>query len=70
MDMLPAVIRAEHCGEFKIRLAFNDGVEGTVDFSSWLSGPVSEPLKDPSYFVRFFIESGTVVWPNGLGTGR
>ena len=29
MDVLPAVIRAEYCGEFKIRLVFNDGVEGT-----------------------------------------
>ena len=50
MDVLPAVIRAEYCGEFKIRLVFNDGVEGTVDFADWLSGPVFEPLKDPDYF--------------------
>jgi len=65
MDVLPAVIRAEQCGDFKIRLKFNDGVEGTVDFSDWLSGPVFEPLKDPAYFARFFIEGGTVAWPNG-----
>ena len=42
----------------------NDGVEGTVDFADWLSGPVFEPLKDPDYFARFFIEGGTVAWPN------
>jgi hypothetical protein len=65
MDVLPAVIRAEHCGQFKIRLVFNDGVEGTVDFSDWLSGPVFEPLKDPAYFKQFFIEGGTIAWPNG-----
>lgn len=65
MDVLPAVICAEHRGEFKIRLVFNDGVEGTVDFADWLTGPVFEPLKDPAYFVRFFIEGGTIVWPNG-----
>ncbi len=27
--------------------------------------PVFEPLKDRSYFRRFFLDGGTVVWPNG-----
>ena len=65
MNVLPAVIRAEYCGQFKIRLAFSDGIEGTVDFSDWLSGPIFEPLKDPVYFPQFFIEGGTIAWPNG-----
>ena len=41
------------------------GTQGTIDFSDWLAGPVFEPLKDPDYFARFFIEGGTIVWPNG-----
>jgi hypothetical protein len=65
MDTLPVVVRAEYRGEYKIRLVFNDGVEGTIDFFDWLSGPVFEPLKDPAYFSRFFVEGGTVTWPNG-----
>lgn len=65
MDTIPAVVHAEYRGEFKIRLVFNDGVAGTIDFSDWLSGPVFEPLKDPGYFARFFVEGGTVAWPNG-----
>jgi hypothetical protein len=36
-----------------------------VDFRRWLEGPVFEPLKDPAYFKRFFVDGGTVVWPNG-----
>ena len=44
---------------------FNDGVENTVDFSAWLEGPVFEPLRDQEYFRRFFVEGGTVGWPNG-----
>lgn len=65
MDIIPAVVRAEHRGGFKIHVAFNDGIEGTIDFSDWLSGPVIEPLKELLYFGRFFIEGGTAAWPNG-----
>ena len=65
MKDLPTVVRGEYCGEFKIRLTFDDGLEGIVDFSDWLSGPIFEPLKQPSYFARFFIDGGTVTWPNG-----
>lgn len=65
MKVLPVVVDAEYRGEFKIRVVFNDGLESTVDFSDWLTGPVFEPLKDPDYFARFFLEGGTVSWPNG-----
>ena len=65
MEVLPAVIEAEYVSDFKIRLAFNDGVSGVVDFADWLKGPVFEPLKDRKYFAKFFLEGGTVVWPNG-----
>lgn len=65
MNVLPTVVSAEYRGEFRIRLAFTDGVVGTVDFSDWLDGPVFEPLKDPAYFARFFLDGGTVAWPNG-----
>ena len=65
MTFLPMVVRAEHRGGYRIWLVFNDGVEGTVDFSDWLTGPVFEPLKEPAYFERFFLDGGTVAWPNG-----
>ncbi len=65
MEFLPSVIRAEYRGEYRIHLAFNDGVENTVDFSPWLEGPVFAPLREREYFQRFFLEGGTVVWPNG-----
>ena len=65
MNMLPQVAEADYRGGHRIHLAFNDGREKTVDFGRWLSGPVFEPLKDESYFRRFFLEGGTVAWPNG-----
>ena len=65
MSFLPAVVRAEYRGGYLIHLVFNDGVERTVDFASWLEGPVFEPIRDVAYFQRFFLEAGTVTWPNG-----
>jgi len=65
MNTLPLVTRAEYCGGHRIRLTFNDGVVGDVDFAAWLSGPVFEPLKDAASFAEFFLEAGTVCWPNG-----
>ncbi len=65
MGFLPSVTRAEYRGEYKIHLHFHDGVEKTVDFAQWLEGPIFEPLKDTGYFQRFFLDGGTVSWPNG-----
>lgn len=65
MASLPAVVKAEHRGGFRIHLVFNDQSESTIDFEPWLDGPIFEPLKAPGYFCRFFVEGGTVVWPNG-----
>ena len=65
MTMLPAVVRAEYQGEYRIRLVFSDGLDATVDFARWLDGPAFEPVKDPAHFRRFFLEGGTVAWPSG-----
>lgn len=65
MNLLPWVIRARYDGDFRIHLTFNDNLEGTLDLQRWLEGPVFEPLKDQNYFQRFFVDGGTIVWPNG-----
>ena len=65
MVFLPKVIRAKYEADFRIRVTFNDGTEASVDFQSWLSGPVFEPLKKVAYFRKFFVDGGTVAWPNG-----
>ena len=65
MGILPQVVRAEYRGGHRIHLVFGDGREKTVDFLPWLNGPVFEPLKDEEYFRQFFLEAGTIGWPNG-----
>jgi hypothetical protein len=64
---LPQVVRATYDRGFHIRLAFNDGTEGAVDLARWLKGPIFESLEQPAYFRKFFVDGGTVAWPNGAG---
>jgi hypothetical protein len=65
MTFLPSVVQAEQKGGFRLRVVFNDGTENTIDFAQWLEGPMFEALKAPEFFARYFIDGGTVVWPNG-----
>lgn len=65
MKYLPTVVRAESRGDFRIHVTFNDGSDNTIEFRQWLDGPMFEPLKDLEYFKRFFVDGGTIVWPNG-----
>jgi hypothetical protein len=53
---------------YRLRVAFNDGVERDVDCAFLLRGSLGESLRDPAYFrqVRVDDEARTVVWPNGL----
>ena len=66
--MLPNVVSVERLGGYRLRLRFNDGVEGEVDLEKTIEfGGVFAKLKDPSFFaqVRVDPEAGTIVWPNG-----
>lgn len=65
MTFLPSVVRAEPRGDFRLRVVFNDGSENTIDFSRWFEGPMFEALKTPTFFSRYFVDGGTVTWPNG-----
>src|SRR5712691_2770751 len=66
MSYLPEVIRAKRVSGFVVAAHFNDGTEKHVDISQWFKGPVFKALKDPKFFTKFFIEGGTLAWPNGV----
>jgi hypothetical protein len=61
------VIEARHVSGHVVWLRFRDGVEGEVDLSPELIGPIFGPLRDPAEFARFSVhpEFHTLVWPNG-----
>jgi hypothetical protein len=47
---------------------FTDGSEGVHDFAALVAepGPMVEPLRDPAYFARVFLEFDAPTWPNGF----
>jgi hypothetical protein len=65
MSPLPTVTRAEYRGGHTIHVTFSDGLAADVDFRRWLVGEIFEPLRDPADFARFFLDGGTIAWPNG-----
>ncbi|MEX0973094.1 MAG: DUF2442 domain-containing protein [Solirubrobacterales bacterium] len=67
MEPIVHVTRVEVVGDHRLRLGFEDGAEGVLDFAERDWHGVFEPLRDPSYFGRVQLdpELGTIVWPNG-----
>ena len=66
MSYLPQVVEARHITGFVVSTRFDDGTEKQIDISQWFKGPVFESPKDPKIFKKFFIEAGTLAWPNGV----
>ncbi len=66
MSYLPQVVEARHISGFIVSTRFDDGTEKQIDISQWFKGPVFESLKNPKVFKKFFIEGGTLAWPNGV----
>jgi len=60
------VIKVEYRGGYVYHIVFDDGVQGEIDFSEYLSRwPIFQPLKDQALFSRATVEGGTIGWPNG-----
>jgi hypothetical protein len=67
MSEIIHVTDVESLGGHRLRLCFEDGAEGELDFSTESWRGVFAPLEDPAYFARVELdqELGTIVWPNG-----
>jgi hypothetical protein len=64
MDFLPAVVRAEYRGEYRIHVTFDHG--SAIDFRGRLKGSIFEPLQDINGQVRF-ANVPAAVWRFELG---
>jgi hypothetical protein len=62
------VTRLKYLGGYRLHAIFSDGTAGEYDFASIVAqtGPMIEPLRDPDYFARVFLDYGAPTWPNGF----
>jgi len=62
------VVHAEPRGGYRLFVRFSDGSEGERDFADMVaeSGPMVEPLRDPAFFARVFLDDAVLAWPNGF----
>jgi len=67
MEKICAVTKVCWLGGHRLRLDFDDGSSGEVNFSGESWRGVFAPLTDPAYFgaVKLDGQLGTIVWPNG-----
>ncbi|HEY3473082.1 MAG TPA: DUF2442 domain-containing protein [Anaerolineales bacterium] len=65
--MIIHVIEAKVVGTHSLELTFDNGVQKRVNLRRELYGPIFEPLRDPAFFAKAFVDpdSRTVTWPNG-----
>ena len=54
-------------GDHRLRLLFDDGTVGDVDFSQHDWPGVLAVLKDPAYFSTVVVAHGTLYWPEHDG---
>jgi len=58
--------RVKALSDYRLEIIFDDDTMGVVDLSDFVElGPVTEPLQDPAFFARVFVEMGVPTWPNG-----
>jgi hypothetical protein len=67
MEKIVHVTEVQCFGSHRLRLGFEDGTVGELDFAKEDWAGVFAPLADPDYFagVELDEELGTIVWPNG-----
>jgi hypothetical protein len=60
------IVKVKALDGYHLYLEFEDGLQGEIDLSARLFGPMFEPLRDPEFFSRVGLdEFGVICWPNG-----
>ena len=62
------VLRVRVLDARRLALRFSDGLAGEYDCTPLFEkgGEMVQPLADPAFFARVFIEMGAPTWPNGF----
>lgn len=59
------ITSAEYLEDFKLKLTFDNGVTGVIDFKELLVGAIFEPLRNVEKFKEFSLNKWTIYWDNG-----
>ncbi|MBP9664861.1 MAG: DUF2442 domain-containing protein [Pyrinomonadaceae bacterium] len=62
---MPVVIDAKYVSGYKILITFDNGEQRIADLKEKQWRGVFKPLKDKTYFKKFFVDGWTISWPNG-----
>ena len=65
MDLI-RIIEIKAQGELKLKITFNDGLTGILDFTNLLTGRIFSPLKDSAKFATASVQYGTIVWQDDI----
>lgn len=65
--MIIHITKVKVVGSYSLELTFDDGVRKRVNLRREIYGPIFEPLREPAYFAKAYLDpdSRTVAWPNG-----
>ncbi len=66
MNVLHQVIKAEAVDDKRVRVSFENGVQGLFDCSSYMTDRYWDSLNNPSIFRQVRVECGTLCWPNDI----
>ena len=65
--MIIHITKVKVVGSHSLLLTFDNSVQKQVNLRQELYGPIFEPLRDPTYFAKAYVDpdSRTVAWPDG-----
>jgi hypothetical protein len=68
IGLSPHIVEVEVVRHGVLRLVFDDGLSGEVDFADRLWGPVFERVRTVEGFAEVYVdpESGTITWPGDV----
>ena len=61
------IIKAEYVRDYILRLTFNNGEIGLMDFTPLMDKGICQKLRDIDYFKSFTLDHFTVDWNNEIG---
>ena len=66
MNVLHQVMTAMPVDDRRIRVSFENGVEGLFDCSPYMADGYWQGLSDPAFFRQVRVDCGTLCWPNDI----